>query len=1059
MKRLVFVLSITLFLGITSTLYAETTNEEEVLIETEEENIEANEKDSIKEPEEDKTEGNVDEQSKEQDVKRELEESEKSLLEKEVSEGEEQTSLQTMQISSSLTADELYEQAKNERSATSKVKLFEQGYQQYPNDGRFEQGLQDSVLNLLGWASRKQNNGEYEIAKDRYQTILGTNGVKSDIIELTKKYLEQANALNKIPLQSNLENKIQQETTVSGIFDAYLEAYKWYPYDDQILNGFFKSQKALFNWAKNQHDKARYETAESRYNKLLAAPILNKEIEDQVKQRLADTQSGKRPSDVIYEMVEQERTVTGKVRLNVEGLDFYPDDVRFQRGLQTSVENLLNWASNKQNNSHFRTAIDRYLFILEIEGISPELQIKTEKFLQLAENEKFIPKADDLYDNARKQTTASGLMDSYQEAYVWYPEDSRIVNGFLASQENLFDWAKNKHDQGDYSTALTRYEKILNASLVNDNIIKQVKQRLDDAKVGKRSPDVIYKAAKNASTASGILDLYLEGYKFYPNDQRFVNGMQEGADGLYEWTTNQHNKSNYEVATARYLKLLEVPNISDRLRDKISLQLNYSEDNKSIPTPSQMIENALHQNTLSQKLEELVRAYYYFDESNTAIEVAINDVVSSYLSWATDKQSEGEYQTAIARYEKILETPAIEDKYIREAETKLKYAKENKKIPTANEMLHYAEQQTTASGILNAYLEAFAFYPENNQVIEGITYGASNLLSWASSQHNNGNYTTAIDRYEKLLKVPRLDTMILKEIDIKLAYAKKSNRIPSADYLLKEAEAKTTASGIFDAYEAGAILYPNDSRINAGLNSSALNLYSWATAQHEARKFDVAISRYNKITESPFVSNDIKDMAKENNSLAKQSKVPENTVKIFLDPGHGGSDPGGSGYGLEEKKVVLKIANYTKQYLEKNYQGIEVKLSRSVDTFVGLEARSQLANNWRADYFVSFHTNAFDGNASGFESYVHNGNVSSLTKNLQKEIHTYLVGEMGFKDRGMKQANFSVLRNTNMPAILMEYLFIDNKSDNKLLSSEAYLKKIGETTAKAVASSFHLVSK
>ncbi|MFD2658199.1 N-acetylmuramoyl-L-alanine amidase family protein [Gracilibacillus thailandensis] len=1057
MKKLVLVLSITLFLGTSTTLYAETTNENEVFIETEEKNIATNEENITKESEEEgnKIEGNVDEQSKEQDVKRELVESK----DKDVSDGEEKTSLQTMQISSSLTADKLYEQAKNERSATSKVKLFEQGYQQYPNDDRFEHGLQDSVLNLLDWASKKQNNGKYEIAKDRYQTILGTNGVKSDIVELTKKYLEQANTLNKIPLQSNLENKIQQETTVSGIFDAYLEAYKWYPYDDQIINGFFKSQKALFNWAKNQHDQARYDTAESRYNKLLAAPIINNEIEDQVKQRLADTQSGKRPSDVIYDMAKQEKTVTGKVRLNVEGLEFYPDDIRFQRGLQTSVENLLNWASNKQNNSHFGTAIDRYLFILEIEGISSELQMKTEKFLQLAENEKFIPKADDLYDRARKQTTASGLMDSYQEAYVWYPEDSRIVKGFLASQENLFDWAKNKHDQGDYSTALTRYEKILNASLVNDNIINQVKQRLDDAKAGKRSSDVIYKAAKNASTASGILDLYLEGYKFYPNDQRFVNGVQEGADGLYEWATNQHNKSNFAVATARYLKLLEVPNISDKLRNKITLQLSYAEGNKSIPTPSQMIENALNQNILSQKLEVLVRAYYYFDESNTAIEVAINDVISSYLSWATGKQNEGEYQTAIARYEKILEKPAVGDKYIREAETKLKYAKENKKIPTANEMLHYAEQQTTASGILNAYLEALAFYPENDQIIEGVTYGASNLLSWATSQHNSDNYTTAIDRYEILLKVPRLDKMLLKEIEIKLAYAKKSNKIPSADYLLKEAEAKTTASGIFDAYEAGAILYPNDSRINAGVNSSALNLYSWATAQHEARKFDVAIRRYNKITASPFVSDDIKDMAKENKSLAKQSKVPESTVKIFLDPGHGGSDPGGSGYGLEEKKVVLKIANYTKNYLEKNYQGVEVKLSRSVDTFVGLEARSQLANNWRADYFVSFHTNAFDGKASGFESYIHNGNISSLTKNLQKEIHTYLVGEMGFKDRGMKQANFNVLRNTNMPAILMEYLFIDNKSENKLLSSEAYLKKIGETTAKAVASSFHLVSK
>ncbi|WP_018930745.1 peptidoglycan-binding protein [Gracilibacillus lacisalsi] len=182
-------------------------------------------------------------------------------------------------------------------------------------------------------------------------------------------------------------------------------------------------------------------------------------------------------------------------------------------------------------------------------------------------------------------------------------------------------------------------------------------------------------------------------------------------------------------------------------------------------------------------------------------------------------------------------------------------------------------------------------------------------------------------------------------------------------------------------------------------------------------------------------------------------------VKIFIDPGHGGNDPGGNGYGLKEKDVVLKIAKSAQEYLQKNYEGVDVKLSRSTDVFVGLETRSQIANDWNADYFVSFHTNAFNGSANGFESYIYNGNVSKETERLQKEIHTFIIDEIGAYDRGMKQANFNVLRNTNMPALLLEYLFIDNKNDNELLSNESYVKRLGEVTAKAIAESFYLRSK
>ncbi|MYL56464.1 hypothetical protein GLW20_02985 [Virgibacillus halodenitrificans] len=187
-----------------------------------------------------------------------------------------------------------------------------------------------------------------------------------------------------------------------------------------------------------------------------------------------------------------------------------------------------------------------------------------------------------------------------------------------------------------------------------------------------------------------------------------------------------------------------------------------------------------------------------------------------------------------------------------------------------------------------------------------------------------------------------------------------------------------------------------------------------------------------------------------------RKEIESRILKIFLDPGHGAHDPGAQAYGLMEKNVVLDIALETSRVLSENYYGVNIKLSKTTDEFIELADRAEMANRWGADYFVSFHANSLNGNAYGFESYIYNGYVSSEAKERQKDLHQYLINKLNIRDRGMKEANFSVLRNTNMPAILLEYMFIDNFIENGLLKDASYRKWLGKITADAIANSFNL---
>ncbi|WP_318153028.1 N-acetylmuramoyl-L-alanine amidase [Metabacillus arenae] len=183
-------------------------------------------------------------------------------------------------------------------------------------------------------------------------------------------------------------------------------------------------------------------------------------------------------------------------------------------------------------------------------------------------------------------------------------------------------------------------------------------------------------------------------------------------------------------------------------------------------------------------------------------------------------------------------------------------------------------------------------------------------------------------------------------------------------------------------------------------------------------------------------------------------------MKLYLDPGHGGSDPGAQGNGLNEKDITLDIALRIRTILLNDYENVEVRMSRTSDTAKSLSARTNEANSWGADYYLSIHCNAFNGSAQGYEDYIHSSlSDSSLTANYQNIIHAEIIKENELVDRGKKKANFHVLRESAMPALLTENGFIDNGRDAALMKNAAWRQKVAQGHANGVAKTFKLQKK
>lgn len=184
-----------------------------------------------------------------------------------------------------------------------------------------------------------------------------------------------------------------------------------------------------------------------------------------------------------------------------------------------------------------------------------------------------------------------------------------------------------------------------------------------------------------------------------------------------------------------------------------------------------------------------------------------------------------------------------------------------------------------------------------------------------------------------------------------------------------------------------------------------------------------------------------------NTTLIKPPLLVQNFL-IVLDPGHGGHDIGTQSISkprYQEKSLNLVTAQFVKGFLQQ--LGYQVFMTREDDTFISLDKRAQLANEKTPTLFVSIHYNsAPSAEAQGIEVFFYQSKEKQSrtlkSKRLAQAILKNVLTHTQAKSRGVKHANYAVIRETNMPAVLVEGGFVTNEAELQHLKDPTYLKKL-----------------
>ena len=180
--------------------------------------------------------------------------------------------------------------------------------------------------------------------------------------------------------------------------------------------------------------------------------------------------------------------------------------------------------------------------------------------------------------------------------------------------------------------------------------------------------------------------------------------------------------------------------------------------------------------------------------------------------------------------------------------------------------------------------------------------------------------------------------------------------------------------------------------------------------------------------------------------------APASQPLIYLDAGHGGTDEGAKVSAFKEKRLTLLTTLLTKKHLEE--LGYRVLLTRGRDIFLPLQKRVSMANNAKATMFVSIHYNSSpNAEAHGIEIFYYDSKEhwrSKASKRLANCMLYRLVDQTDATSRGVKTGNFHVIRETDMPAVLVEAGFLTNYNERQKLKDRNYLDRVSIGIAQGI---------
>lgn len=872
-----------------------------------------------------------------------------------------------------------------------------------------------------------------------------------------------------IPSSDVLYNEAMYTKFATVAWNLALQFKEIYPNDtrvEQVINEAANRQLIL---GKNNHRNQKFDLAILYYQRILTEEVVDSVIQLQTEVLLNIAMSNEKikTADELYNEAMYATFATEAWDAAQLFKVIYPYDSRLRGAMNKAADRQLTLGKNNHLKREFYLALEYYERLLYEELIDKEIKSKASNYQGLAVNGLGLQDSDELYSDAINATYASEAWEIAQQLKRQFPDDARVSTVVNKAANRLAILGKNNHQSGNYALALSYYDKILSDELVKPNLFYEIDAYRKQAKNNEKlaTADELYHESRYARLASDAWDAAQKLKNIYQEDTRISNAINRAANRLAVLGVNNHRSNEFKLALEYYAKILSEELVDKKLVEDISVYQKQAQNNEKLVTADELYNEAMYASLASDAWDAAQNLKTNFPNDNRII-MSLNRAGNRLLILGKNHHSEGNFDLAIDYYTMILSEGRLNTDLLSQTSIFLEYAENNEVFKTADELYNEARYATFASDAWNAAISLKLQYPSDSRIQGAITHASERIFILGINNHKNEDFNSANSYYERLVGESLTPIGIQIVAEDFLSLSKQGNKLRSAS---EYRDLSTNAGYASDAWNyalKGLAIAPNNSNLLKALNDAANRIIILGRTNQKSGDNNLAVNYYNRIISESRVSQSLITLA----TVFKNQIVKNDKPTIVIDPGHGGYESGATFFGVREKLLNLNTSQYLKNELEA--MGYHVVMTRNTDTFVDLTPRATQANEELADIFVSVHYNAMGGSGSahGIETFIHHtlpnaqsfGQETNRDKfktenvrikeslNLADNIHGELINDTGFYDRGVKGNNFNVLRNTHVPAVLLELGFMDNRNEFNIITQRDYQKKAAKAVANGI---------
>lgn len=440
----------------------------------------------------------------------------------------------------------------------------------YPNDSRLSGAMNIAGERLLALGQADHRNGNYSRALTYYQQLKGESLLDGQTQKAVNNLIELATKRATISFAATYYQQTINASTATSAWNNAQTFLAIYPNDQRSITALEAAANRIFSMGRSSHGRQNYSSARQYYRLIRNESLLSNTWRNEAETyyNLSIEDENRVSANELYNRVLNAGSASGAWNAAQEFKETYPNDNRVTDAINDAAQRIYSMGISNHRRGNFNTANIYYNQLLRENLISPQLRSEVVDLSNLATKEILLRSANDYYNDSINASTATEAWMLATEGLARYSNDGRLVDALNTAAQRQFSLGQSQHRNGNYSLALTYYNRVLNHSGVRSNLRQVVSVFQRQAQQSKPiMTSVDYKnSSLRASSASSAWDIALEGLVAYPNNADIQTALNDAANRNLKLGRSLFRQGNMSSARTYFNRVLNEGRVSESIR-------------------------------------------------------------------------------------------------------------------------------------------------------------------------------------------------------------------------------------------------------------------------------------------------------------------------------------------------------------------------------------------------------------------------------------------------------------------------------------------------------------